>query len=96
MGQIPAAHRRPPFDFQSHNTAAQPDELACGVRKLSLTNLLIPDGRPLASDLRYLVAPIELLRTTMRPPLARAAPDAPDSQFEFLPRREAGASSSAA
>ncbi|KRB40399.1 hypothetical protein ASE02_06730 [Phenylobacterium sp. Root700] len=60
-----------------------------------MTNLLTADGHPLASDLRYLVAPIELLRTTLRPPLARVAPAAPDSQFEFLPRRDAGANPSA-
>jgi hypothetical protein len=33
------------------------------------------------------VVPIELLRNTFRSRLERQRPAAPDSQFEFLPRR---------
>jgi hypothetical protein len=48
---------------------------------------------PSPSDLRYAVVPIELLRNTFRSRLARQHPTAPDSQFEFMPRRrdDAGA-----
>lgn len=52
-----------------------------------LTDLLNHNRAPTASDLRHTAVPIELLRNTFRSRLERQSPAAPDSQFEFLPRR---------
>ena len=55
-------------------------------RKTNLTDLLTTNHQPLATDLRYEVTPIELLRNTMRSRLTSKSFETPDSQFEFLPR----------
>ena len=89
-GNHPAPAPDPPSTFQPNRLGATAG-LAGSPRKTTLTDLLIADRRPRASDLRHQITPIELLRNTTRSRQARAAPAAPDTQFEFLPRRGAGA-----
>jgi hypothetical protein len=47
-------------------------------------------------ELRHQVTPLELLRHTMAPRFERHQPMAPDSQFEFLPRKKIGTEDPAA